>query len=218
MRNLRSLSIGRIASSKLLPEHFVEYGIGLEDLKITHSGLDTIKSHAFKNVRTIRRLDLSENRISNIDSDAFDDVKKIKYKNENELYSIPSISQISHSLSSLKISHGLSSEIISFPIALRPLTSLQNLDLSNNHLSSLSETSLHFLTNLRTLELNDNSIDQISKGTFQGDHHSSLQLISLNFNLIRRIEQHTFVDLKVMNDIRRKKMKRKSHQCNEIMS
>lgn len=105
--------------------------------------------------------------------------------------------QISHSLTSLKISHGLTNSITSFPVALRPLTSLQYLDLSNNRLSSISDASLHFLTSLRTLELNDNAIDQILKGTFQGDHHSNLQFIALNFNNMKHIEQHTFVDLKV---------------------
>lgn len=205
MRNIRSLSIGHIASSKLLPEHFVEYGIDLEDLKITHSGLDSIKSHAFKNVRTIRRLDLSDNPISNIDNDAFDEVRNFyffKKKTTKKMISGLNIFflyffKISHSLTSLKISHGLSSSITSFPVAIRPLSSLQYLDLSNNRLSSISDASLHFLTNLKILELNDNAIEQIAKGTFQGDHHSNLQFIGLNFNNIRNIEQHTFVDLKV---------------------
>lgn len=52
----------------------MEFGVELEDLKITHSALETIKSHAFKNVRGIRRLDLSENRISQIENDAFTEV------------------------------------------------------------------------------------------------------------------------------------------------
>lgn len=74
MRNIRSLSLGRLTTSKLAAEDFVEFGVELEDLKITHSALETIKSHAFKNVRGIRRLDLSENRISQIENEAFAEV------------------------------------------------------------------------------------------------------------------------------------------------
>lgn len=74
MRNIRSLSLGRLTTSKLAAEDFVEFGVELEDLKISHSALESIKSHAFKNVRGIRRLDLSENRISQIENDAFTEV------------------------------------------------------------------------------------------------------------------------------------------------
>lgn len=74
MRNIRSLALGRLTTSKLAAEDFVEFGVELEDLKITHSALETIKSHAFKNVRGIRRLDLSENRIGQIENEAFTEV------------------------------------------------------------------------------------------------------------------------------------------------
>lgn len=66
-------------STKLGPEDFVELGVELEDLKITHTGLQTIKAHAFKNVRAIRRLDLSENQISQIESEAFAEVSEVVY-------------------------------------------------------------------------------------------------------------------------------------------
>lgn len=76
--------------------------------------------------------------------------------------------QIGYSLISLKISHGLSATLNTFPVqSFRHLTSLQELDISNNQLKSISDTSFHFLHNLHTLELNDNAIEDILKGTFQ---------------------------------------------------
>lgn len=92
-------------------------------------------------------------------------LSKFKTKNiTNYLY----ILQIGHSLTSLKISHGFDSSLTAFPTqSFRTLTSLHELDLSNNHLKSISDTSFHFLQNLRTVELNDNAIERISKGTFQ---------------------------------------------------
>lgn len=76
------------------------------------------------------------------------------------------IFQIGHSLISLKIAHGFSGTALPAE-PLRHLTSLQELDMSNNKIQSMSDTSFHFLKNLRLLELHDNRIEQVMKGTFQ---------------------------------------------------
>lgn len=68
------MSLGKLSTTQLQSEDFLEFGLELEDFKLTHASIDTIKSHAFKNVRGVRRLDLSENRISQIDNDAFAEV------------------------------------------------------------------------------------------------------------------------------------------------
>lgn len=201
LRNVRSLSVSRLSSSALTADDFLEFGLELEDLKITRGSLQSVKANAFKHVRGIKRLDLSENQISSIDSNAFHDV--------------------GHSLISLKMSHGLSGSMGSLPPdAMQHLTSLQELDVSNNHLKSIGETCFHFLKNLRVLEMNDNRLDQVAKGTFQvifflhfkliqifitnifwnsqqGDIHEKLEIISLGFNEFKHIAQHTFVDLEV---------------------
>lgn len=123
---------------------------------------------------------------------------------------------VGHSLISLKMSHGLAGSVGSLPPdAMQHLTSLQELDVSNNRLKSIGETCFHFLKNLRVLEMNDNLLDQVAKGTFQvtlyvsalplsylwfpkqGDIHEKLEIISLGFNEIKHIAQHTFVDLEV---------------------
>lgn len=73
-KSIRSLSLGTLSSTQLSSEDFLEFGVELEDLKLTLSSIESIKSHAFKNVRGVRRLDLSENRIGQIDNDAFAEV------------------------------------------------------------------------------------------------------------------------------------------------
>lgn len=126
----------------------MDYGVGLEDLKITFGSIQNIKSHTFQHVRGIRRLDLSENQISQIDNEAF--------------------MEIGHSLTSFKISHALASSVNAFPV--KPfsyLTSLRDLDISNNNLKSIADTSFHFMKNLQELDLSDNHIEQVPKGTFQ---------------------------------------------------
>lgn len=79
MRSIRSLSLGRLKSTRLNAEDFVEFGVELEDLKLTRSSIQAISPHAFKNVRGLRRLDLSENRIERVDNDAFNEVKSFLF-------------------------------------------------------------------------------------------------------------------------------------------
>lgn len=69
---------------------------------------------------------------------------------------------------SLKIAHGFSREMTSLlPDVMMDLTSLEELDVSNNYLKTLSDTCFHFQRYLRVLEMHDNQIDQVVKGTFQ---------------------------------------------------
>lgn len=97
----------------------------------------------------------------------------------------------------MKIAHGFNGAALPAE-ALRHLTSLRELDLSNNQISTVSDTSFHFLKNLRLLELHDNKIDKVAKGTFQGDIHSRLEEISFRFNNLKEISQHTFFDLEAL--------------------
>lgn len=109
------------------------------------------------------------------------------------------------------LSRALSSSIQNVPSeAIKPLGSLEELDLSNNHLKNVPDTAFHFLKKLRKIELQDNMIDIVHKGTFQvtapflikknlsksvifqGDIHSNLERIFFSFNNIRQIQQHTF--------------------------
>lgn len=176
LKNLRTLSLGRFGAEVLTPDSFLEFGIELENLKIYHAGLRTIKAHAFQHVRGIKRLDMSENQIDLIEKAAFND--------------------IGHSLLSLKIAHGFAGSMTHLP-DLRELTSVEELDFSNNKIKTISDISFHSMKNLRVIKINDNQIEQLPKGIFQRDFHQKLEEVSFEFNNIRYISTHTFVDLEV---------------------
>lgn len=73
-----------------------------------------------------------------------------------------------HSLTSLKMANGLSDSVKILPFEpLKALIELEHLDLSNNKLKNVPDTSFHFMYKLKTLNLQDNLIDQFSKGTLQ---------------------------------------------------
>lgn len=74
MRHLRSLSVSKMQETDLVPEIFQDFGRDMEDLSINFANLKSIKNNAFQHLRTLRKLDLSENIMSSIEADAFDDV------------------------------------------------------------------------------------------------------------------------------------------------
>lgn len=66
------------------------------------------------------------------------------------------------------MSHAFSSTFKPIPgDAFRYLSNLKYMELSNNHLQHLRESTFHYQTNLRTLKLQDCMIDTLFKGTFQ---------------------------------------------------
>lgn len=74
---LRRLSLSRMTISSLEPDMFMNFTIDMEELQITGSDLKSIRAHAFKYVHGLKYLDLSDNAISLLDSDAFKEVKNI---------------------------------------------------------------------------------------------------------------------------------------------
>lgn len=176
LKNLRSLSIGKFGSDSLSSESFLEFGIELENLRIFSAGLKTIKAHAFQYVRGLKRLDLSENRIDLVEKGAF--------------------TEVGHSLLSLAITHGFSHQVTQLP-DLRELTSIEELDFSNNRIKTISDIAFHSMKNLRVLKMSDNLMEQLPKGIFQRDIHQKLEEVNFEFNLLRHVSTHTFVDLEV---------------------
>ncbi|XP_077286802.1 leucine rich repeat containing G protein-coupled receptor chaoptin [Arctopsyche grandis] len=182
MRSLRSLSLSKLPRKTLVSDDFQEFGVDLDELRIVGGSLDTIQAHAFRYLRTIKLLDLSENEISKIDKDAF--------------------VELGHGLTTFKMSNGLADSVKDLPHdALRQLSYLQHLDISNNKIINVPDTSFHFLNNLKRLELQDNLIEYFPKGTLQGDIHSALESVILSLNRLRYISQHTFVELPALKEV-----------------
>jgi hypothetical protein len=52
----------------------MEFSVDLEELRVIKSDVAIIKNHAFRHVRGLKALDLSENKITHIENEAFTEV------------------------------------------------------------------------------------------------------------------------------------------------
>lgn len=79
---LYRLSLSKMTTTSLEPDMFMNFTTDMEELQITGSGLKTIRAHAFRHIQNLKYLDLSDNTINYLDSDAFKEVNIKKVKNK----------------------------------------------------------------------------------------------------------------------------------------
>ncbi|XP_052577719.1 leucine-rich repeats and immunoglobulin-like domains protein 1 isoform X1 [Peromyscus californicus insignis] len=164
-----------------------------------------------------RSLNLSYNRLSEIDSDGFKDLTNLQevYLNNNELTAIPSLGAASTSVVSLFLQHN---KILSIDGSqLKSYLSLEVLDLSLNNITEIRSSCFPNGLRVRELNLASNRISSLESGAFDGLSRSLLTLrlsknritqlpvkafklprliqLDLNRNRIRLIEGLTFQGL-----------------------
>jgi Leucine-rich repeat (LRR) protein len=140
---LRELTLGRFqGGKKLSAEDFTELSPDVEELNIVNAGLSGINAHAFKNARGLRRLDLSENSIKNLDSDAF--------------------AEIGHSLEEIRMHRALKMDSVPHT-AFAHLTGAKEIDISANGIKNIPDGAFMYQKYLKRLRLHDNQIGRIPK-------------------------------------------------------
>lgn len=181
-KSLRRVHLSRLRQTSLTTEDFLEFGANLEELHINFGDLKSVKNNAFKNVHSLKVLDLAENRIEQIENDAF--------------------VNLGHSLTTLQLSHAFSSKMGTLqPEPLKYLWNLRHLDCSNNKIKNVPDTTFQLLKKLKIVELQDNDIEAIHPETFQGDIHTKLEIVYLSFNKIKSVQEDTFSDLEMLEQL-----------------
>ena len=194
MRSLRRVGLASTRDyGNLRLSQFEDFPPGMEELHLIDSNIKVIRSNAFYHVPSVSRLDLSGNKITRIEVDAFREIGK--------------------SLLYLKMSHAL--HIYELPnIPFQTLTSLRVLDLSDNHIRSVPLDTFHKMNQLEKLHLQDNEIKSFKTGTFHSQANPRLQVLDLSFNHIEEIQYDMFrfesLEVLHLDDNRIKKMEARS--------
>uniref|UniRef100_A0A665X5C4 Toll-like receptor 13 n=1 Tax=Echeneis naucrates TaxID=173247 RepID=A0A665X5C4_ECHNA len=147
----------------------------LRILSLSHNRLSSVPA-ATRNLSALAELDLSSNRISQLECDDFANQTKLRQLN---LYL--------NSITALK------------ECVFKDLVQLQVLKLQSNRLSKLNGAFKDYLTNLRRLQLNNNTLTTIESGEFTG--LQSLQNLTLHDNQIGKLEKGCFTGLGNLTDM-----------------
>lgn len=72
------MALSKLSKTQLAQDDFVDFGPDIEHLQINSAQLKTIQNNAFRNIHSIRSIDLSENVIDSIEKNAFIDVRNVR--------------------------------------------------------------------------------------------------------------------------------------------
>lgn len=138
--------------------------------------LSTIQKGAFKNLRLLEELDLSNCALIDFDDDAFSSLENLK-----------SLDLSQNHLTMIKLSW------------FAGLTKLESLDLSNNQLIVIEPGMFIGLRSLETLTIDNNKLVNLTAGAFEG--LTSLETLSLQDNELSLIEEQSLEPLSALRKI-----------------
>lgn len=162
----------------------------LQILRLEDNLIEVVPDNTFSSLYNLHTLILSGNKLSFIDSSTFDGlyVLSLLSLDNNAIQSVHSAAL--RNSSSLQDLHLNGNKLVTVPPALANLPQLKTLDLGENHISDIVNSSFSDLQQLFGLRLTDNNIGNISKGTF--DRMSALKILNLSRNKVHGIEPGAF--------------------------
>uniref|UniRef100_T1GBB4 LRRCT domain-containing protein n=1 Tax=Megaselia scalaris TaxID=36166 RepID=T1GBB4_MEGSC len=163
---------------------------GLKLLQLSNNYIDSIPENTFIELTNLHTLVLSHNRLTNIGPMTFYGLFGISILSLdfNRINKIDAIAF--KNCSSLQELHINSNKLQRVPEALAYVPLLKTLDIGENLITNIENTSLNLLESLYGLRLTENLIDIIKRGVF--DRMKSLQILNLSKNKVRHIEPGSF--------------------------
>lgn len=180
-RDLYSLQILRLESNNIesIPEKCFNALANLHTLVVSHNRLVSLDTHSLSGLHVLSLLSIDNNSIRSIHPAALRNV------------------------SSLRDLHLNANRLTEAPKALADVRLLRTLDLGENLISNVDNTSFSDLRHLYGLRLTENNIVNISKSAFT--RLSALKILNLSRNKITTVEQGAFdenTNLQVIKIIR----------------
>ncbi|XP_061550918.1 carboxypeptidase N subunit 2 [Phycodurus eques] len=165
---------------------------GLEILQMSNNHISNISSDTFHHVGQLMELHLEGNRISELDDEVFAVLTKLKVLNlrRNRLitFSDKVFGRQGSNLTQLDLRGNRLTEVSSLSL----LTSMTDLLLSSNQLSSLPDDIFRNVTTLENLDLSENKLTSLSDTTF--NDLKSIKMIHLHKNQLSSVDATLFKD------------------------
>lgn len=167
---------------------------GLEELSLAYNIIREIPKNTFQDLNNLKILNLYGNQIASLDEDTFAGTEaNLEYLDLG--YNI--IEQISPDLSlpSLKYLNLAKNKLVNIEGAFNLLSSLNVLILRENGIEKVSPFTFTGLDNLISIDVSQNFIRDIEPQVFG---NSYLNEVNISGNLLKELEQGTFVNLPIL--------------------
>ncbi|XP_017065754.1 toll-like receptor Tollo [Drosophila eugracilis] len=185
---LKRLMMLDLSANKIsrLEAHIFRPLASLQILKLEDNYIDQLSGGIFADLTNLHTLILSRNRISVIEQRTLQGLKNLLVLSLdfNRISRLDSRSLIN--CSQLQDLHLNDNKLQSVPEALAHVPLLKTLDVGENMISQIENTSITTLENLYGLRMTENSLTHIRRGVF--DRMSSLQILNLSQNKLKTIE------------------------------
>lgn len=172
----------------------------LQVLRLEDNSIEYIADNTFTSLNNLHTLSLSNNKLTRIDSNTLSGlyVLSVLSLDSNAIqYIDPEALRNSSNLQDLHLN---SNKLYDVPAVLSDVPHLKTLDLGDNLITEVFNTSFAHMQELVGLRLTENNLTNISKGVF--DKMAALRILNLSSNKLQRVEAGTFDENKNLLAIR----------------
>nr|ANG08887.1 toll family protein 8 [Oncopeltus fasciatus] len=172
----------------------------LQVLRLEDNAIEYIADNTFTSLNNLHTLSLSNNKLTRIDSNTLSGLYVINVLSldSNAIHYIdPEALRNSSNLQDLHLN---SNKLYDVPAVLSDVPHLKTLDLGDNLITEVFNTSFAHMHELVGLRLTENNLTNLSKGVF--DKMSALRILNLSSNKLQRVEPGTFDENKNLMAIR----------------
>ncbi|CAL4066715.1 unnamed protein product, partial [Meganyctiphanes norvegica] len=189
---IRNCNLPRMADYTFL-------GLDVRHLHIIRSNVSVIERSSLAMLgSTLESLDLANNNLERVPSDALQSLKKLSFLNLNYNSLVELTDMAFYGLTALERLSLYANQIhLIRDDTFKGLRRLRRLNLGKNRLTEIPPNALHNLAQLETLDVQENLISRIHEGTFSG--LTKLDMLRLEHNQIESLQDDVFSGLPLLN-------------------
>lgn len=188
---VHTFDISSVGLKTLKPDDFISHSRKLVTFIATHNQIEELTAHLFNEATRLNHIDLSSNKINQIDSDTFPEENQLQIL-DLSFNNITSLNvkmfQKLTKLQKLFLKNNQITEII--PFVFHRMEQLNEIDVSFNKIKMIDYFGFSGAVNLKTVYLANNQITTVMKQMF--DKRSKIEYLDVSNNLFMTLSADTF--------------------------